>query len=238
MSFLVILICLAVQWFFHLSPSRYQWRWEKSYFQWMDKNILSVTKGNSLFTALALVLPILVVAAIVFALMYHIGARVGYQLLCLLLLWYCIDVTCIQSTESQTDSTLFENSYQKIFSRLFWFFVFGPVGLIFYVVVRGFSVELSNAFFEKLLGILDWVPVRLVGLSFALAGDFAAVFKPWILLLPKSPAKSANAVTKLGQAAVANHTTGNLSDVTALIIRALTVWLVVIALITLGFWLG
>ncbi|EKD45010.1 MAG: hypothetical protein ACD_70C00115G0001, partial [uncultured bacterium] len=92
--------------------------------------------------------------------------------------------------------------------------------------------------FEKALGVLDWVPIRILGLTFALAGNFGAVFKPWLTLLPKGISTDQKSVVELGRAALTGESSVSLQQVVALIIRVLVVWLVIIMLITLGFWLG
>ena len=73
---------------------------------------------------------------------------------------------------------MFLKSYQKIFAPLAWYFIAGPIGLTLYVVVETLRAQLSTQkYFILVAGILDWVPVRLAGLTFALAGNFGAVFK-------------------------------------------------------------
>jgi len=57
-------------------------------------------------------------------------------------------------------------------------------------------------------------------------------------LLPKGISTDQKSVVELGRAALTGESSVSLQQVVALIIRVLVVWLVIIMLITLGFWLG
>src|SRR3990167_6832869 len=245
MSFLVIIFCLAIQWLSNISGVQYQWRWESKYYSWVQKHFLSLTRGHDFFTLLILILPIVVVACLLFTIVYHTTGQIGYRILSLALLWYCMDVVYLRIIPTGSEDALFLKSYQTIFAILFWYFVFGPVGLVLYVSMSGLCVCLRTqasastaTYFEKALGVLDWVPIRILGLTFALAGNFGAFFKPWLTLLPKGISTDQKSVVELGRAALTGESSGSLKQVVALIIRVLVVWLVIIMLITLGFWLG
>lgn len=77
-------------------------------------------------------------------------------------------------------------SLQRIFAILFWFVVLGPTGAVLYRLLHKLSVYSSD---ESMVGakflstqaafILDWVPARLLALSFCLAGNFMDVFTQW-----------------------------------------------------------
>jgi cobalamin biosynthesis protein CobD/CbiB len=98
------------------------------------------------------------------------------------------------------------DSYSQVFATLFWFMVLpGPVGAVLYRAVALLAAEwragargtditpIASARGEfgrpvrRLLWLLDWIPVRLTALSFAVVGDFEdAVFcwrtqaKSWV----------------------------------------------------------
>lgn len=241
MTFIVIVVCLAVQWFLQLDSAAYQWHWSQKYFAWMHHRMEVLTKGHALFTVALLVLPVVIAMSVLFTLVYHLFGYVGYLVLSFGLLWYCIDVTSLKKiSNSHTLDTvdLFCQSYHKIFTLLFWYFVFGPIGLVLYVVSATLHKEwIDQKYFIVLLGILDWVPSRLLGLSFALAGDFGVVFKEWLKLLPQGIADNRTVITVCGTAAMSTETK-TADDAMALIQRTILVWLVVMALITVGRWIG
>lgn len=83
---------------------------------------------------------------------------------------------------------IFWQPLQRIFGVIFWFIALGPVGALFYhmvIVLReeaisGNSDALSLSQEAKLAqSILDWLPARVVGLGYALAGHFAPTFAYW-----------------------------------------------------------
>lgn len=232
MSFVVIVACLAVQWFLNFNSAAYEFQWAALYYQWINKQFSALEKGHGLFAVLLLVLPPVIVVSLIFTIAYHLFGHVGYLVLSLLLLWYCLNVTILKSTTASTD--IFLKGYQKIFAPLFWYFVFGPVGLALYVIVATLRVQSTNQkYFVLTQGVLDWVPIRLTGLTFALAGNFGAVFKVWIKEVFHAVWDNQNQVLTFGDAAL----TGD-SDAVSLVRRALLIWVVMIALITLGSWLG
>ena len=239
MSFLVIAVCLALQWFLNLSSASYQRAWAIPYSNYMQKRFSALLPGHRLFTLLLLVLPILIAISIVFTLLYHLFGQTGYRIASLLFLWYCVDVLCMKpSADDVSMDVLFLQSYQKVFALLAWYFVFGPVGLSLYVSVAAFRAAELDPLFTTALGILDWVPLRLLGLSFALAGDFGAVFKRWIQALPMGIVDHQNQAVEWGVAALTSKKANPLSDAASLVQRALCIWLMAMFLITLGFWLG
>ncbi|MDQ6619694.1 MAG: CobD/CbiB family protein [Pseudomonadota bacterium] len=90
------------------------------------------------------------------------------------------------------------DSYVQVFATLFWFAVLpGPVGAVLYratsLVAREWRAEVAgedttpitlarDAFgrpARTLLWLLDWVPVRLTALSFAIVGDFEDAVYCW-----------------------------------------------------------
>jgi cobalamin biosynthesis protein CobD/CbiB len=90
------------------------------------------------------------------------------------------------------------DSYRQVFATLFWFAVLpGPVGAVLYRAAallahewRGEAktadttpIATSRAVFggpaRALLWLLDWIPVRLTALSFAIVGDFEDAAACW-----------------------------------------------------------
>lgn len=236
MSFIVILVCFAAQWFLKVSGSSYEFHWASNYIAWMQKRFAALMQGHGTFAVLILVLPIVIAASLIFTFVYHVLGHVGYLILSLLLLWYCTDVLILKQTSAEPVATtdLFVKSYQKIFAPLFWYFVFGPVGLVLYIVVALLRAQLPDQkYFVLTHGVLDWVPIRLLGLTFALAGNFGAVFKAWIKELFKNVSDNQNQVVIFGDAALPSD-----PDVVSLLRRSLLIWLVVMVLVIVGGWIG
>jgi cobalamin biosynthesis protein CobD/CbiB len=90
------------------------------------------------------------------------------------------------------------DAYRQVFAVIFWFAVLpGPAGAVLYRAaallaaewkgpvpgVDSSSVVLSRSEFGRparaLLAVLDWIPVRLTALSFAVVGDFEDAVACW-----------------------------------------------------------
>lgn len=228
MSFIVILACLATQWFLNLSSAPYQLSWTGGYISWVRQKFSMLAQGHPLFSVLLLVLPVVIVASLIFTLVYHLLGHIGYLVLSLVLLWYCTDVVILKKSPVSLSTCLFLESYQKLFAPLFWYFIFGPVGLMLYITVAALRVQLSMEKFVGLtLGVLDWLPIRVVGLTFALAGNFSAVFKLWRADLFQHVTDNQNQIVSYGEAALSVDST-----IQGLLYRMLLIWLVIMALIT------
>lgn len=238
MSFIVIIICCAFQWFLNLSSTPPQWAWTQKYIAWMRQTFAKLIQGNGLFLVATLVLPIVIIVSLVFTIVYHGLGHVGYLIVSLLLLWYCIDITLLRpaSIKAKSTSDLFLQSYQKIFAPLIWYFILGPVGLTLYVIVIAFRTVLSDQHhFVVLAGIVDWVPLRLLGLTFALAGNFGVVFQEWLKTLAMPLAENQELVVALGN--LASGPGDSHREALTLLHRALAIWLILMALMSVGVWI-
>lgn len=145
-------------------------------------------------------------------------------------------------------------SFRRIFTVLFWYIVLGPSGALFYVMVQqlmrsdGLLVnEQAEAVVERLLAILEWIPVRMVSLAFALAGDFVAAFRmlkarffdplsaeEGLQLLQQSASAAMMTAERTSvDADFAARAAADLRELRGLLMRTNVVWIVVLALIVL-----
>lgn len=143
-------------------------------------------------------------------------------------------------------------SFEQLFAGLFWFMIFGIYGVVCYSLIvsisqRALNIDANYAGIVTLATriqlILDWLPSRLVGISYALAGNFNKGFdycrKNLWLNLAETRKFSVNA----GLAALNVETNNGKITLTEnhealdLIDRVLVVWLVALALVLLGIWL-
>lgn len=65
--------------------------------------------------------------------------------------------------------------FSRWFAPLFYFLLAGPLAAVVYRTTAVLAAEEREPLYLRLLTLLDWVPSRLLCLSFALAGDFLAV---------------------------------------------------------------
>ncbi|MHA7840578.1 MAG: regulatory signaling modulator protein AmpE [Gammaproteobacteria bacterium] len=124
-----------------------------------------------------------------------------------------LEPTAMATTASTVpfDTTLFQQANERVFAVLFWFVVFGAFGAVLYKGVRVVYDEMTkaNSRFSDMAAptlqiqhVLDWLPVRLMGLCFALMGNFTATFGPWLKSLVASPANNNKHLTACGLAAL------------------------------------
>ncbi len=275
MSLIIILVCLGIQRYLKLNSYSHQVNWVEPYFKWMTAKVEQITKGHGFIGVAILVLPVLIGVAIIFALVYNLLGTIGYMVLSIVLVWYCMDGRDARREpyENMTTQALFITTYRNLFGVLFWYALFGPVGLSLYITVsklqnfiakqplvlpEGSDVSLPkesdtslNRCMNKTLGVLDWVPVRLVGLSYALVGHFGLVFKSWLKKLLRGVSNTQELVAEWGMIALKQVSTSDTSagatqaaaniqqtEAIALIDRSLLVWLIAILLVTFGFLLG
>jgi len=80
--------------------------------------------------------------------------------------------------------TLLRSSLTRVFGVLFWFVLLGPFGAVLYFLshlARGrWQVESDFiAPIQLVVHLLDWLPARTLGISFAIVGNFEAAMKSW-----------------------------------------------------------
>ena len=173
----------------------------------------------------------------------------GYFIGAFLVLWYSLNAyqsdwrKKLEQAGTRQVASLFVIAYARVFAIIFWFLIFGPVGAFAYrllcllqhddVLVKAVSPwKKSNG---DVRGIIDWLPLRMVGLTYALSGHFVPTFMLWrrqFRLLAAQPniiggwGSTALHLSTERSAARPGIAAGELID------RALWVWLVVIALLS------
>lgn len=144
-------------------------------------------------------------------------------------------------------------SLQRVFAILFWFVILGPVGAVLYRLVHKLSIYSADETMvsTKILSnqaafILDWIPARLLALSFCLAGNFMDVFTEWRATFQSKIKETYQVLYRCGHAAIGMEkdeqklaalepemVKGQFDDAYYLVCRALFIWLVALALIIL-----
>lgn len=140
---------------------------------------------------------------------------------------------------------------EQIFAVLFWFVVLGPIGALLYRLIERVVelAELPNSRISEVFAMaimlkdfLDWLPIRILGFSFALVGHFKDTFaytrrhfftsqNRQFLIAAGLLAVNAN------QSEPVSVTIDEHKELLGLFDRALIIWLVLMALITLSAWL-
>ncbi len=88
-----------------------------------------------------------------------------------------------QAVHEQFCRYLIGSAVERLFAVVFWYLVLGPAAAVLYhltVLHRQYCASEQDTqagrFIQRLIVILEWVPARLLALSFCLTGDFVAAF--------------------------------------------------------------
>lgn len=131
--------------------------------------------------------------------------------------------------------------FEHWFAVVFWFCLLGPAGALAYRLVQ-LSVT-KNGLLSAALQLLDWLPVRIIGLSFALIGDFVSAVQELQACFTSS-AKSDACLYKLACAALqldsdaeltAEQGVARLEKLANLLRRSLILWVALIAVAQIVF---
>lgn len=241
----MILIVISVQRFLHLLSVPYRLNWAGHYYDWCARKVEYTTKGHGLLGLAILVVPMLLVGSIVFSIVFHLFGFLGYFLVSLALFWYCTDARDLlkQPYTGLTPIATLTQVFQSLFGNIFWFVLFGPMGLLMYYLVHYFKDYLMaredaesrelELYSQQVGAALDWIPARLFSFCFALLGHFSTVFKEWFRLVLTGIDPRLSIIAECAKPVVNTQ-----DEAVSLIDRSLAAWLIVLALITLSSFLG
>ena len=152
--------------------------------------------------------------------------------------------------------SIFWQAHERLLAIVFWFCLLGPVGAIAYRLLCIVDKQARNnsdygnfaTLAKHLHGLAAWLPARLSALTYVLVGDFVPGF---VVLKDKiyKTAQSGTLLVKCGEAAMSlrqlptdnadsvdsNALIDENREALALTQRALIIWIVIIALITIAF---
>jgi len=134
----------------------------------------------------------------------------------------------------------------EVFAVLFWFALLGPMGALLYRFSQQFTEHCHPDVSAKaytIKGLLDWLPIRLLGISFTLVGRFTASFNFICRKLLSRISYNRVFLNNIALIAIgvdpAVNSQASAIECKALLglfDRTLVIWLVAIALFTLGAW--
>jgi len=264
--FFVLVAVLLVERFFNCSKLR-PWDWVARYYDIIDKRFAG---KSSMLIVLIMLLPIAIVIALLeMNLRLWLYGLLGILFEFVILL-YCLgpssawqDVEHLKlgatehdplpfsllNVESNTLSSgiwlMFE---RRVLSPIFWFVVLGAGGVFFYrmteVIARILSKKSESAPFaaraKTLLYGLDWLPIRINGLLFALGGHFALVIAEWKKSVRSLSvdnetmlAKCGNAGLGIAEGSVPMESTAFVKEAANLIERTIIIFMVILAVLVL-----
>lgn len=104
-------------------------------------------------------------------------------------------------------TSLVWNNYRYYAAVVMWFVIFGSVGLLFYVMARGFDQHLQERQHPlacqatNIMAILDWLPVRLTAAGFMLVGHYSRALPVWLSYLPDTAVSAKTLLNDVSRAA-------------------------------------
>lgn len=131
----------------------------------------------------------------------------------------------------------------RIFGVLFWFTLLGPVGALLYRLARtlaeaarGWGGGFHEAA-ETLVEILDWIPLRLTMVGYALAGDFEETFHAWRTRQAEGVPADSALLAEAGAASLEldpDEGPGAVRAALGLVWRTVLIWVTLVAVLTLA----
>lgn len=252
MQFIILLISLTLERYVdksrRLAAWLYRLDWLERYLNWIPTKHLQGFKG----LVLALGGPLVVVLLVLFLSSFSLPLRFITQLF---LLFYCIHwedslpPTVLATNQIAAQTTLWQFE-ERTFAVIFWYACCGPSVAAIYrllTLLRQVSIQAGGRYAELVkpvrfaLSVLDWLPVRALGLLAALVGNFTASFQYWLEhLMSGLPANS----EFLGECGVRSLTLEQQSivnadqqPVQALLDRSLLLFIAMVFTFTLGTWI-
>lgn len=148
---------------------------------------------------------------------------------------------------------IFWHSALRLFGILFWFIILGPMAAAAYylvIVVREAAVSPNSEYVEfltpasQLCDVIGWIPTRFIALGYALVGHFVNGFNYLRKVILAGISKTREIAINSGLAALgiehidvihadAEENQGAIN----LVNRAIVLWIVIVAVFTLGGWL-
>jgi AmpE protein len=137
-------------------------------------------------------------------------------------------------------------AFERWFAVVFWFYFLGPWAALFYRILQltlaQHSAEGDRQLIRQWLLWIDWLPVRLLGLAFAVTGNFARCFGVWRHhlagfapvpeLLVSYSEQAVDAVAARAEAVpFAERAASELHELDGLLARSSIAWLVMFALL-------
>lgn len=127
--------------------------------------------------------------------------------------------------------TLVYGGYARWFAPVFYFVLFGVVGAVLYRGVAILARSERDSRYLTILAALDWIPSRLLCLTFALTGDFLAVTQSRVVSGWLSTTSAAELLATA--AGVACASPGSARAVGDILYRSSGFWLLIVSAIAL-----
>ncbi|MBL4647665.1 MAG: hypothetical protein JKY13_01710 [Gammaproteobacteria bacterium] len=264
MTLIIILISLAALYYIPIVNNETRYHLFHRYAAWLTTWLPTRQMTQAWVMIAVIILPILVVLAMFCVTLSSLSFGLFGIVINALVLWYCLlpltasksnighqqeeasqkvnpyaQIT-VEQADDCDDKQRFCHANDRTFAVLFWFVILGGFGAVLYrlIALLACMSEGNASYFKstaKLIQqVLDWLPARLLGLTYLIVGNFTAGFSAWIQHLLQGLDYNQTLLMDAGEAAWGPAEKNNAKS---LIERALIVWLVIIAIFIIGAWL-
>ena len=150
----------------------------------------------------------------------------------------------------QFSKAIFLESNTRTYAILFWFALLGPIAAVFYRIVERLlrgdmldsALSQTKQVIRLVLGVMDWVPVRLSLFTFMLSGSFdegLQAYRRGTVLATDLFEQNNELLKNVGFHCISAHSVENNSQALevirksrGLILRSLVVWLIMVLIIS------
>lgn len=247
MKLLIILLCIASERYLVHLASENRRSWFQAYYSWLTGLLPKTDLFKNPYLPLAVViLPVVVLFWIVLSAFGNIMYGVLGFFIQLLIFYFCLGPdnpfypVSGEEKDAKAAANYFASVNNQLFAVIFWFIVAGPLAVIIYRLVSLCAEEkLTQSAGGQILGVLDWLPVRVTVLLYLLVGHFQKGFHYYSKMFLSSPENNAEFLKEGGllAAELKGEEEVTLPYAQILVEHALVVSLVFLALFTLVAWL-
>lgn len=148
-----------------------------------------------------------------------------------------------QQTSDVTRAILYVAN-ERIFATIFWFIILGPFGCMLYRLISELSKQIEYdelaEFSEFIHAIMAWIPARMLAAGYALTGNFDGAYHAYKDRAYTADLSQGNneVLVATGLGAMRNldmeNELASIYAAQALVMRAVIVWIGILAVMTLG----
>lgn len=224
--------------------------WLRCYMQKMLL-VMGQSAQNKWLSVIFLCLPLWIVILLVLAIFNWIFGPVAFWILICFISWLCLDIYPSVQVETVYDAAWIERKRDALFSPIFWFGILKSPLLILYSLLRLMrdnweqvdgNNQTSNPCADVIV-VLTWIPARLMVVAAAVVGDFISTMKAASSFWLESLHADSSQLWVVMQAAISKKSSefdeqqaANRDECYQQYGLVLLVWLVVIAIFSMGYW--
>jgi AmpE protein len=241
MEFIALLIALALERWSEVGNKIRSFRAVNSYLKRMQYFAEHYGFKNNYLNYAITILLAMIIIGFLHSLFQSISPRILTTAFDIFILFYCLGSGFYKGTEGERalDNSLdsiWHIANRRLFGVIFWFMLLGPMGAVMYRINEHLTdrqqwpaVHLGAQYLQEML---DWIPIRLMGLSFALMGNFYKTIRLWRDGALSSVHENRKFLSECGAAAVSFQDEDQEKAAYRLLNLSLAVWLIVFGVIT------